>query len=710
MLVVEASLHAHAALYPTLSFKAGLLLGPEHACHQDTLVLQRALKNRTVWAERMVDASARGVVGGLWGARFHLGSFDACLSTGAVSPVGARYCLAQLSSPAQPAPLQTQSQSHIRPHFRNRYLPPPPCEEQVAHWDQVTVLDPESNVLHALQGCGIAPGSIPLGEVLVALCVPESCGHAPLQDALATALHHSAFEVRVAEEHCVGAEELHAAPTDVPATLFWVLVAGLSLAVVLAPSRGWSWWDWRAHGRALALPEPLLAGMDLNAVSGLRAINMLLILGSHRAFNSARLPTANQLINTTESRTSLWHALGHHAALLVDTCFFLSGLLMVLAARQRHPRPLRALVNRYLRLTPPYAVVMVFYAVAMRSMGSGPLWKATTIPEETACRRWWWTNLLYVNNYVHGPPGEYGCMLQSWSLAVDMQQFVLGSLALSLAGALPSPARLWSALALAALPPFAAALAYGWPPMMMWSGRALQNPFAEPLFYPMYVATHMRAAPYVVGVIAGCLMLRIKERGVELGPTRTAWLSWGGLLAMFAVLESSVAFGDLSQPPGALVSALYASLSPVLWTAALGALIVGVVLGEEGAMARFLRWQPLVTLSRLSYGVYLVHFAVQLMQGGAERTPQHVTVLTVVRSALTDLIISFVPSVWLYFAVEAPVRLLAKKALSETRSTGNGVAVKQKSMVGAESMLEEETSPSCLWQRRRTPSMTLHMS
>ncbi|KAK3910548.1 Nose resistant to fluoxetine protein 6 [Frankliniella fusca] len=406
--------------------------------------------------------------------------------------------------------------------------------------------------------------------------------------------------------------------------------------------------------------------MDLNAVSGLRAINMLLILGSHRAFNSARLPTANQLINTTESRSSLWHALGHHAALLVDTCFFLSGLLMVLSGRQRHPRLLRALANR---LTPSYAMLMLFYAVAMPSLGSGPLWKATTTREAVACRRWWWTNLLYVNNYVHGEPGEYGCMLQSWSLAVDMQQFILGSLALwsaGAAGALLSSSQLWTALVLAALPPFAACLAYGWPPMMVWSGRALQNPFAEPLFYPMYVATHMRAAPYVIGIIAGCLMLR--SRGVELGATLTSWLSWGGLLVMFLVLESSVVFADLARPPGALLSALYAALSPVLWTSALGALVMAVVLGEEGAMARLLRWQPLVTLSRLSYGVYLVHFAVQLMQGGAERTPQHVSVLTVVRGALADLIISLILGTWLYFVVEAPVRLLAKRALSEKRS------------------------------------------
>lgn len=224
------------------------------------------------------------------------------------------------------------------------------------------------------------------------------------------------------------------------------------------------------------------------------------------------------------------------------------------------------------RLTPPYALVMLFYAAAMESLGSGPLWKSITVPEAAACRRWWWSNLLYANNYVHGPTGEYAvreglpcrkkkkrcwkrcridvdvprfsadsagvdnqfpawlanytafphdasfcsapkCMLQSWSLAVDMQQFVLATALLP--ALLPAPStRLlrWSAcgLAIALLPPFAATLVGGWPPMLVWSARALQNPFAEPMFYALYVPTQFRGAPYVVGVVAGCVLLRLK--------------------------------------------------------------------------------------------------------------------------------------------------------------------------------------------------------
>ncbi|XP_034249536.1 O-acyltransferase like protein-like isoform X2 [Thrips palmi] len=676
MLVVEASVLVDGALYPRLTPTAGLLLPPDTECHEHTLRLQRAFKNRTLWAARMVDASAGSVVGGLWGAHFQLGSFDGCLSAGTSSPVGARYCLARLfAADAPQVPGFHPRRQHPHQHYR-------PCEAgPQQRWDHVTGLDPESDARDALQGCGLVDGSIPLADVLVALCVPESCGAVPLQAALKKSLLRAsasdiAFDVRVEEEYCVSHRELQDGQFGLAALFFWTLVLALSAAAVTAPYLGGrlSAWDWRTHVAALARPDAPLSGMDLSALSGVRGVNMVLLLGAHRAFNSAKLATTNQFINTAESRTAPLHALGHHASLLVDTCFFMSGLLMSLSpsvrqGTQDNHNALRATASRYLRLTLPYAMVMLFYAFAMESLGSGPLWKSITMPEAAACRRWWWANLLYVNNYVHGQPGEYACMLQSWSLAVDMQQFVLGTVLVPLltpasnsANSLPR----WSAciLAVALLPPFVATLVEGWPPLLVWSARALQNPFAEPMFYSMYVATQFRAAPYVVGVLAGCVMLRFKERSLELNLWDSTRLTWGSLAAMLTLLTSSVLFADLSAPaPPSLVSALYAALCPFAWAAALAVFVVAVTFGQRTAVVGLLRWQPLVTLSRLSYGVYLVHFAVQLLQGGAERAPRNVTVATVFRDGFSDLVIALIVSAWLHLIVEAPVRYLAKSAL-----------------------------------------------
>jgi hypothetical protein len=52
------------------------------------------------------------------------------------------------------------------------------------------------------------------------------------------------------------------------------------------------------------------------------------------------------------------------------------------------------------RLTPPYALVIFFYATLLPHLGSGPLWNQWVGVNKVYCVAHWWTNLLYINNYV----------------------------------------------------------------------------------------------------------------------------------------------------------------------------------------------------------------------------------------------------------------------------------------------------------------------
>lgn len=104
----------------------------------------------------VVDASARGVVGGLWGARYQLGSFDGCLSAGETSPVGARYCLASLSVTAGPQPQDPQPRlrHQRRPHGSSPPPQPHSCDGDTRpglRWDHVSALDPERDAWDALE-------------------------------------------------------------------------------------------------------------------------------------------------------------------------------------------------------------------------------------------------------------------------------------------------------------------------------------------------------------------------------------------------------------------------------------------------------------------------------------------------------------------------------------------------------------------------------
>ncbi|KAF4514118.1 UNVERIFIED_CONTAM: hypothetical protein B566_EDAN019139, partial [Ephemera danica] len=48
-------------------------------------------------------------------------------------------------------------------------------------------------------------------------------------------------------------------------------------------------------------------------------------------------------------------------------------------------------------LTPPYMLVVFFYASVLPRLGSGPIWNVLVQRESQYCKDNWWTNALYVN-------------------------------------------------------------------------------------------------------------------------------------------------------------------------------------------------------------------------------------------------------------------------------------------------------------------------
>lgn len=48
-----------------------------------------------------------------------------------------------------------------------------------------------------------------------------------------------------------------------------------------------------------------------------------------------------------------------------------------------------------------YAFVIFYHATFFKYFGEGPMWKPIVEPEVQDCRDNWWTNILYINNYVN---------------------------------------------------------------------------------------------------------------------------------------------------------------------------------------------------------------------------------------------------------------------------------------------------------------------
>jgi len=115
-------------------------------------------------------------------------------------------------------------------------------------------------------------------------------------------------------------------------------------------------------------------------------------------------------------------------AYAVDTFFFIGGLLVCFLGMKFITRkkgygpfdiPLMYL-QRYLRLTPPYAFVLLMSISLFKYLGAGPYWAYYTQRVVDVCVPTWWTNLLYINEFY-----KVGCMGWSWYLSVDMFYYIM---------------------------------------------------------------------------------------------------------------------------------------------------------------------------------------------------------------------------------------------------------------------------------------------
>ncbi|XP_068737951.1 nose resistant to fluoxetine protein 6-like isoform X2 [Montipora capricornis] len=124
-----------------------------------------------------------------------------------------------------------------------------------------------------------------------------------------------------------------------------------------------------------------------------------------------------------------------NAFFAVDSFFVLSGLLVAYLSFRRMEQndgklPLfKFYFHRFWRLTPSYMFVILFYSNLYAFLGEGPYWFSSQ--NSTLCEKYWWTNLLYINNFYPTNSGNQ-CLGWSWYLANDMQFYIISPLVIFL--------------------------------------------------------------------------------------------------------------------------------------------------------------------------------------------------------------------------------------------------------------------------------------
>ncbi|XP_046733955.1 nose resistant to fluoxetine protein 6-like [Diprion similis] len=653
---------------------------PEGPCRRQVQRYREELANSTLWAVQMFDASTKYPDGVLHGNTKHLGSFDQCYNLRAKLPpdefsyieepdeVEGRYCLVRLR------------------YQRKGVVPKRP--------DIFTLdFDPNLSVWNAID-CRGDFRRVKRHSVYLSLCVPASCSSQDVAAALKEPLRKLAdarqihLDITVKPSHCQ-------ARSDVPKEftiglkVFLFIVVTLFVLVVAG-----SWYDSSIYSPEDAAEdnEPgdfilcFSARRNLRSIfstgsfhPGLDCINcirfffMTCVIFGHRLMQYFGHPlveaTYLEKAYTIPSSMILFNG-----PIIVDGFFSVGGLLLAYGVlreldRRKRLNFIALMLIRFLRLTPLYMLVVLFNATLMPMMGSGPYWEAKVGFERDNCAKNWWTNLLYINNYVR--PNEM-CMFQSWYLSVDYHLHIVGLFVLWAYWQLPRRLGylfLCGLIALGIAIPFVITYVQDQQPLFLGL-PFMVDARKDPYFVSHYIKSHMRIGPYMVGVLAGAIVYNHKDATWRLPKALSRFLFI--LLAVgFTVFSQYLAakYFDPNSQLRPLETAAYAGFHRAAFALGICSIVVLITIGDGlDFHYNFMtpRWvQP---LARLTYGAYLVHNIKQSYDIGATRSPRVFSISNCLWEFVPDMVYTFGISLLLSVVVEGPIRKIEKFILTKRPS------------------------------------------
>uniref|UniRef100_A0A182N9Y4 Acyltransferase 3 domain-containing protein n=1 Tax=Anopheles dirus TaxID=7168 RepID=A0A182N9Y4_9DIPT len=306
-----------------------------------------------------------------------------------------------------------------------------------------------------------------------------------------------------------------------------------------------------------------------------------------------------------------------------------------------------------------YAFVVLLHATWLLKLQTGPLWRWGAETEQVFCRRNWWTNLLYVNNYVN--PNQ-PCVQQGWYLGAEFQIFIIALIVLVAIVKFPR--------AKIALLTFVIGAAYVVPAFFIYHQR-LQGTFVVTLeaqryilwydkFYlQAYIPTHINFGNYMLGVLTGLIYHELRKRSVDLassGVFRFVWYA-NFLVVPLSMLPSYVFYVNEFETPSVWM-AIYFAVSKNFFGIGIGIMILGCVHGVSGVLQRVLNYPFFEPMGRLAYGAYLIHPFVMRYMFVSTRGPVYYSDTLTISLVLGATAMSCLVSLLLCLLIELPTSAL----------------------------------------------------
>uniref|UniRef100_A0A336MZR2 CSON010596 protein n=1 Tax=Culicoides sonorensis TaxID=179676 RepID=A0A336MZR2_CULSO len=356
--------------------------------------------------------------------------------------------------------------------------------------------------------------------------------------------------------------------------------------------------------------------LELGCVQTVRVIFTFLIIYGHVVRDLLRHPT-----QSPEYFEQKFHSLSGmflmNGVYIVQMFFIIGGFMWALAFNElvhqfKNITPvvgIVAIVLRYLRLTPVYAVFILLQLSSL-FMPSNIFLMKNFLQEQENCRVNGWSNLLYINNYYH--PNAI-CIGHSWYLSADFQNAIIGVIILSFAFKYPKY-RLYIFLSSILIATFI-------PAILTYTNAMDGIHFTPPEVYKyislskawqFYIATHNNAGNYLIGLAAGAYYKELKSITIK-GVFKKFQLTIIIILCLIGMIPycTSIIFYNYNFKKPAVWISIYVFFTKHLLSilVLIGGFIVinDVKENQRGFLFRFFNFPLFQILARLTYSMYLVH-------------------------------------------------------------------------------------------------------
>lgn len=628
-------------------------------CQSHLLQLVFALQRMKPWAFYMLDALGKPLTGTLMGSVSSFGSYDECLDVTVNHERNGKflfqgqYCSVELHLPLPPKPrfYRVQETLDVFANFST---------------EKNTILRDISKIAHLFY-------SIPFR---LDLCMPSTCSRDDVEEIVRSFV--SDYNIRSLVKRCEikekwTAEDYQIAIFCVFGVILIIVILGSLLEMYyLSTGNTHHDFDEKSTASKVLLCFSIYSNTrnlfntevkeeKLLVIHGLKALTLMWMMFANVYFATNRLcfSSLRQMIKFPD--IEIFQVLINFS-LSVDNLLYASGVIvayMNLRAVEKFNRRFSIIIFVLKRIwrTIPSLMLIIGISLLIPMFGSGPLWREVMDPHVDNCKSNWWTNLLFVNNFVNKPQAT--CFTDSVYYSVDIQLYIASLLVfiplLIFRSSRWAMAFTFLLIIGSIISTSVLTYVHELPPTMLFTYMDPDdlNEVKDMIFHKPYC--HIGA--FFVGIATGWFLYRNKDAKIK---------TWHHMIGWPVALASSMAvlFGvyewNRGHVPNHSISALYAGLHRTVWALTLAWFTSVCFYGQGGIFRKFFTWKALVPISRMTFVSFLIQYIVLLIICGFLREriqPNHIIAFFL---ACGLYLISYLVSYACWILFDGPVQSIKK--------------------------------------------------